>query len=368
MKNTDVTVLILSNSSAGLYDFRGEFVRALTEKYRVVLSLPDDVKTKELQELGCEVIETPIDRRGVNPLTDYRLLKRYERMLEETKPALVFTYTIKPNVYGGMACRKKGIPYVSTVTGLGSAFERGGMLKKVAATLYKKGLGKAACVVFQNKSHEIFFREEGIYTGNAKTVSGSGVNLQRFSVLPYPEDETTRFLYVGRVMKEKGIEEYLEAAERFHGPTVHFYTVGYNDEDYEERLRLLEEEGVIGRLGFQKEMNAFYEAMDAVVLPSYHEGLSNVLLEAAASGRPVLASRIPGCEETFEEGITGFGFEKKNAESLREAIDRFLRTNKEERKQMGLAGRRKMEQEFDRQKVTDSYMEEAEKILRKSDR
>ena len=364
MKNNDATVLILSNSSAGLYDFRGEFVRALTEKYRVVLSLPDDTKTEELKELGCEIVKTPIDRRGVNPLTDYRLMKQYEKLIEETKPGVVFTYTIKPNVYGGMACKKKGVPYVSTVTGLGSAFERGGALKKIASALYKRGLRAASCVMFQNASHESLFRKEGIYTGNGKVVSGSGVNLQRFPLQPYPEDEITRFLFVGRVMKEKGIEEYLEAAKRFHGPTVHFYTAGYNDEDYEETLRALEEKGVVYRLGFQKEMRAFYAAMDAVILPSYHEGISNVLLEAAATGRPVLASRIPGCEETFEDGVTGFGFEKKNADSLKEAVERFLKTEKKEREKMGLAGRRKVEREFDRQRVTDSYMEEAERILR----
>ena len=199
-------VLILANSSGGLYDFRNELVQRLLLKYEVTVSLPDEVRTKELAEEGCKVVHTPINRRGVNPAEDFKLLLAYRRLLKEEKPDLTLTYTIKPNIYGGFCCRMMRIPYMATVTGLGSTFQKQGIFLKLITTMYRMGLKKAECIFFQNRENQGIFEKYHIRGKKSKLVSGSGVNLKRHCFEPYPEDDQVRFLYVGRMMREKGIE------------------------------------------------------------------------------------------------------------------------------------------------------------------
>lgn len=355
-------ILILANSSAGLYDFRNELIERLLGEYQMVVSLPDEVKTRELAEEGCKVVHTPINRRGVNPAEDFKLLKAYFKLLKAEKPDLVLTYTIKPNIYGGFCCGFLKIPYLATVTGLGSTFQKKGLLLKMIVTMYRAGLKKAACVFFQNEENQKIFAGYHIKGKSTKLVKGSGVNLEHHTFEKYPEDEKVRFLFVGRMMREKGIEELLEAARALHGPEVIFELLGYCDEDYQGRLDACEREGIIRQLGFHPEVHEYLKQASALVLPTWHEGMSNVLMEASATGRPVIATNISGCMEIFEEGVTGFGCEAKNSESLIWALEKFLALSLEERAQMGRAARAKMEREFDRNKVArEYYMEIKEK-------
>lgn len=356
-------VLILANSSGGLYDFRNELVLRLLEKYEVTASLPDDVRTKELSREGCRIIKIPINRRGVNPAEDFKLMLAYRKLLKEEKPDLVLTYTIKPNIYGGLLSRMMKVPYVVTVTGLGSTFQKQGIFLKMIVALYRMGLKKASCVFFQNRENQGIFEKYGISGKKARLVSGSGVNLKRHSFEPYPEEEKTRFLYVGRMMREKGIEELLEAAKQLHGGDVSFELLGYPDEDYQDRLEAYEKKGYITQLGFHPDVHEYMKSASALVLPTYHEGMSNVLMEASATGRPVIASNISGCREVFEEGVTGFGCEPKSSEDLIRALSEFLKLSVEERAKMGHNARIKMEKEFDREKVADAYMEEIDSLL-----
>lgn len=356
-------ILVLINSSGGLYDFRNEFVEALLKENQVFVSVPDDVKIKELTEEGCQVIQTPINRRGVNPIEDFKLYRTYRKMMKELRPDLVITYTIKPNIYGGLCAGIRRIPCIATVTGLGSAFNGKGPLLLLIVFLYKIGLRKDACVFFQNERNREIFRKYRIHGRKDRLVTGSGVNLYHHSLKPYPQGKETHFLYVGRVMKEKGIQEYLEAARRLHSDEVFFDIMGYCDEDYQNLLDKLEKQGIIRQLGFQKEVRPYLEAASAVVNPSFHEGMSNVLMEAAATGRPVIASSISGCMEIFEEGKTGFGFTPGNAGELIAALQKFLKLTYEERSEMGMRARKKMEREFDRTLVTASYMDEVRQIL-----
>lgn len=357
------TILILGNSSAGLYDFRNELVQELLKDYRVVVSLPDDVKNDLLSKEGCELVHTPINRRGVNPAQDLALIGSYEKLMKKVKPDLVLTYTIKPNCYGGYAAAKLHIPYLSTVTGLGSAFEKSGPLLEVVKVLYRRGLAGASCVFFQNRENMEIFHENGLVTGRDRLVAGSGVDLDKWKVLPYPETDMTYFLYAGRIMKEKGIQELFDAADALHGEKVTFAIAGYCDEDWEETLHEKEQEGSILYLGFHTDMHEFYEKASAVVLPTYHEGMSNVLMEASACGRPVIATNISGCREIFEDKVTGFGFAPKSSEALIDALKKFLSLPQSARKAMGLSGREKMEREFDRRKVTGDYLEEVHRAL-----
>lgn len=356
-------VLILTNSSGGLYDFRNEFVEALLEKHEVCISLPDEVRTKALADEGAHIARTPIHRRGVNPLEDMKLYRSYRRLMKEVAPDLVITYTIKPNIYGGFGAGRRKIPYIATITGLGGAFDRGGLFVRLIVAMYRAGLRRAACVFFQNQENQEIFHRFGIGGKRERLVMGSGVNLDRHRFEPYPVSDETHFLFVGRVMKERGILEFIEAAKKLHGDKVFFEILGACDEDYQGMLDSLEHEGVIKQLGFHTEVHPYLTGASAVVVASFHEGMSNSLLEAAATGRPVIASRISGCREAFEEGETGFGFTPGHADELIAALEKFLSLSVEERSRMGRAAREKMEREFDRRQVTAAYMEEADRIL-----
>lgn len=355
-------VLILANSSGGLYDFRNELVQQLLKDYEVVASLPDTVKTDLLEREGVRVIATPINRRGVNPVQDLELVHNYRRLLQKEQPDVVLTYTIKPNVYGGCECARAGIPYLPTVTGLGSAFEKTGPLLELVRMLYRKGLEKAACVFFQNEENRELFHSMGLVQGRDRLVAGSGVDLSVWQPMEYPQSDVTNFLYVGRIMKEKGIEEFLAAAQALHGEKVVFSLAGYCDEDWQAVLDEKEREGVIVQLGFHPDMHALYEKCSAVVLPTYHEGMSNVLMEASACARPVIASNISGCREVFDEGVTGLGFAPRSSEELILTLRKFLALPVQQRASMGLSARDKMEREFDRRKVAAAYREEIRRI------
>lgn len=356
-------VLILANSSGGLYDFRNDFVLGLLKKYEVCVSVPDEVKTAELIQQGCQIVHTPINRRGVNPLEDFKLLLAYRKLMKEWKPDLVATYTIKPNIYGGMAAQSLGIPYIETITGLGGAFDRKGLFLKLIVTLYRIGLRKAECIFFQNRENRQIFRDFGIQGKSECLVNGSGVDLARHTMEPYPKRDCCKFLFVGRVMKERGILEYLAAARKLHSEQIQFDILGYCDEDYQQLLDELEQQGVIHQLGFHTEVHPFLADASAIVVASFHEGMSNALIEASATGRPVIASRISGCKEAFEEGITGYGFTPGKEDELIAAMNCFISLPWEEKAKMGREAREKMEREFDRKEVTASYLQIVQKVL-----
>lgn len=356
-------ILILANSSGGLYDFRNDFVVELLKNHEVYVSLPDDVKTAELSDEGCKVIKTPINRRGVNPAEDFKLFLTYRRLMKELKPDLVATYTIKPNIYGGLAAQSLKIPYIETITGLGGAFDRKGLFLKLIVMLYRLGLRKAECIFFQNRENRQIFQNFKIHGKQDCLVNGSGVDLKHHTYEPYPQGEKCRFLFVGRVMRERGIEEFLEAAKQLHGEKAEFAIMGYCDEDYEQQLAELEQQDIIIRIGFQTEVHPYLASAGVIVIASFHEGMSNALIEGAATGRPVIASRISGCKEAFEEGVTGFGFTPGNADELIGAMKKFMGLSMVERAKMGQEARAKMEREFDRRQVTAAYLQIVQKVL-----
>jgi galacturonosyltransferase len=216
---------------------------------------------------------------------------------------------------------------------------------------------------FQNAKNKGIFERHRIKARKSRIINGSGVNLKSFPFEPYPEDGGFRFLFVGRVMKEKGIEEFLAAAEALHSETVHFQVLGFCEEAYQARLEQMARAGLLEQLGFSADVRPYYQQASAVVLPSsYNEGMSNVLQEASATGRPVIASDIVGCRETFDEGETGFGFRKGDAKDLVRVLQHFMALSVSERAEMGRKGREKMIKEFDRKQVVAAYIEEIETI------
>lgn len=365
-------ILLTGNSDIVIYNFRKELIeRLLNEKYEVHLLLPygKGEKIESLKRLGCHYLEIQINRRGTNLFEDIKLIANYKKILHKINPDIVLTYTIKPTIYGGMACQKLGIHYIANITGLGTAVEQGGLKQKLILILYKKAFRKVDCVFFQNQKNQSFFKEHGFSIPNQRLLPGSGVNLDAHCYELYPEkDDTIRFLFIGRMMKDKGIDELLAATQRIKEKHDHvfFDLIGFCEADYKGKAQLetLHKQKIINYMGHQDAIHDHIKAHHALIHPSYHEGMANVLLEAAACGRPVLASNIPGCQEAFDEGITGFGFKPRNAPDLVRAIEKFIALPYEDKKAMGIAGRKKMEREFDRQLVVDTYMEEIENILK----
>ena len=349
-------ILVLANNDVGLYRFRKDLLAALLSAgHEVYISLPNDDFVPELVRLGCRFIDTPIERRGMNPIHDSKLFRQYRTMLKEVKPDLVLTYTIKPNIYGGLACQMAHIPYAVNITGLGSAIENGGWLKRFVLALYKPALKGAKVVFFENTGNRDILVATGVVpNGRDVVLNGAGVNLEDYPYQPYPQEGPVRFLFVGRVMHEKGVDELFYAAKRMkqeYGDGVEFHIVGSFEEAYKPVMGELEKAGVVKYHGYQSNMKPFYTMASCIVLPSYHEGMSNVLLEAAASGRPFITSDIPGCREAVENGVSGYLCPVKDADALYDAMQRFVELPERWRAEMGRRGRERMEQKFSKTAV-----------------
>lgn len=347
-------ILIITNHSYMLYRFRRALIAELMKDHEVVLSMPFVGHEEDFQAMGLRCIHTEVDRRGINPKTDLKLFCEYRRLLKQERPDMVITYSIKPNIYAGLACTIMGIPFCANVQGLGTAFQRKGLAQFVTV-LYKTALRKARTVFFENQGNAREFLDRKIIPASKITVlNGAGINLEEYPCVPCPENDRVHFLYLGRIMKEKGIDELFTAVRRLReemGEGMVLDLVGFFDDDYETEVNRLVAEGIAVFHGFQSEPGPYYAAADCVVLPSYHEGMSNVLLEAAATGRPVITSDIHGCKEAVMDKISGLLCQPKDADSLYDAMVRFMNLTREERKSMGDAGRQHMESVFDKRKV-----------------
>ena len=348
-------IALIANSSSGLYNFRKDLIlRMESDENEVIGITPLEKRVEQLQGLGIRLIETKIDRRGLNPFHDLSLFLQYLRILKKEKPDQVVTYTIKPNIYGGIACRLRGIPYAANITGLGTAFENKGMLRRIATILNKVALKRAKCVFFENsESLNLFVEERIIRKDQAVLLNGAGVNLDHFSYKPYPEDDSIHFLFMGRVMKEKGVDELFSAMRqlRSEGHNCLLDLLGSFEEKYDSQIKQYEKEGWLNYYGYQYDVRPFIANAHCFVLPSYHEGMANTNLESAATGRPVITSNIPGCKEAVIDEWSGFLCKVKDPDDLYEKMRKFLSMTHSEREQMGKAGRKHMEDVFDKQKV-----------------
>ena len=359
-------ILLLANEYTTILNFRMELIKALVEDGHVVfVAIPANENNADIAALGCKIVDFNVSRKGTNPLQELKVVKEVEKILDAIKPDIVFTYTIKPNVYGGMACAKKKIPYVANITGLGTAIENGGIMQKVGLILYRIGLRKAQKVFFQNSENQEFMLRHHVVKGKYDLLPGSGVNLERFHLLPYPEDGDINFMYLARAMKEKGIDQYVDAAKYIKQKysNVNFHVCGMCEQDYSEKMKEWASEGILIYHGQVKNIPEMHAISQCTIHPSYYpEGMSNVLLESAACGRPIITTNRAGCREIIDDGVNGYVVEAKNSQDLIDRIELFLSKTVEERKQMGLAGRRKVEKEFDRQIVVRKYKKEIKKL------
>lgn len=363
-------ILMITNDTVFAYNLRREIIeRLIKDKYKVTLAAEVQLFQEEFKAIGCNLIDIPTARQGTNLVQDLLLFFRYFRMLKKAKPDIVLTNNIKPNVYAGICCRMLRITYITNVTGLGTPVESPGPLQKLTVRMYKSGVKKARSIFFQNSENMDFFQERNMVSpkSNVVLLPGSGVNLESHPVLPYPEDGQINLLFVARILKEKGIDLYLAAAKRIRKerPDVVFHVCGgCDDQSYEQILKEAQERGDIIYHGAQKDMMPFFAMAHCIVHSSYYpEGMSNVLLESAAVGRPIIATDRSGCRETVDDGVSGYCIPIKDEEALVEAINKILSLPWEARRDMGLAGRAKIEREFDRRIVVEKYMTEIDEVF-----
>ncbi|MBR3358763.1 MAG: glycosyltransferase family 4 protein [Solobacterium sp.] len=344
--------MIVTNHSYMLYRFRKELLSRLSNYSTIVICTPFVGHEDDFRDCGYTLIETPINRRGMNPAEDAKLIAQYRSILKEQAPDLVITYSIKPNIYMGSLCAMYGVPYIANVQGLGTAFESPKMAA-VVSRMYKHGLRKAYKVIFENDGDaQVFVERRIVQRKDIEVMQGAGVNLSEYTYHEFPGNDPVHFLFVGRIMKEKGVGELFDAAERLNqSQNIVLDIIGFYEDEYKARVEDLVEKGIAVFHGFQENPIPYYVASDCVVMPSYHEGMTNVNLEASALGRPVITTDIPGCNNSVDEGITGYLVRPRDTQSLYNAMKHFLTLSIEERASLGRNARIKMENEFDRNGV-----------------
>lgn len=354
-------ILILSNEHFSTYNLRKEVVEGLLkEGHEVFISFPYGSKADDFFEMGAKFIDVEIDRRGTNPIKDLKLLKQYKKIMKEIKPDVVLTYTIKPNIYGGMAAKSLKIPYIANITGLGSAVENKGILQKVTVFLYKKAFSKINTVFFQNEENMSFFIKNKIALGKHELLPGSGVNLDKFKLLPYPDDDKIKFVFVSRIMKEKGIDYYLETAKAIKTKYLNteFHICGSMEENYKDKIESYSKDNIVIYHGLVNDIREVLKNMNAIIHPTYYpEGISNVILEAAATGRPAIAFNRSGCKEIIDNDLTGYLVETHDIKTLISKVEEFVNLPLSNKIKMGILARNKVEKEFNREIVVNKYME-----------
>lgn len=369
-------IALLTNNDDDVYCFRKELIEAmLAEGYEVLVSCPYGEKFELMEGIPYEYDDPVIDRRGTSVVNDGKLLLHYFQLFRKYRPDVVLTYTAKPNVYGSMAAHVLGIPVINNLTGFGSVLNAGKLKQAFIMSLFRMAYRRSACMMFQNATNMELAQKMGMVKGESHLIPGSGVNTERYPLQPYPDGGNGRegavvvFNYIGRILHDKGVDDYIEAASRIRQeyPRTEFNLLGFiepTESHYETDLKHLEERGIIHYRGSQKDVKPFIAKSHATIHPStYGEGMSNVLLESASSGRPLITTDNPGCQETVVDGETGFLYHGGDVDALCQKIEEFLSLDNEERKQMGEAGRGYMETHFSRTVVVDAYLKKIHKLL-----
>lgn len=357
-------ILMTANAAWNIWNFRRSLLEALLgDGHRVTVVAPQDEAVPDLERLGCRFVPLSMNVNGLNPLQDLGLAIRLRRIFVEQRPDIVLGYTIKNNIFGAFSAKSLGIPFLPNVTGLGTAFLSSGLLRKLVERLYRAAFASLPLVFFQNEDDQnLFLRRRLVKASQASLLPGSGINLERFAVANYPVTEPPVFLMIARLLRDKGVVEYVEAARmvRERYPGTRFQLLGAADAANRTAINLAtvqawEQSHGIEYLGTSADVRCEITAAHCVVLPSYREGAPRTLIEGAALGRPLIATNVPGCRAVVDPGKTGFLCAPYDPGSLAAACLEFLSLSTERRRAMGLAGRMKMEREFDQSIVVAAY-------------
>jgi len=365
-------VVIALNTAWNLVNFRAGLIRALVDYgYEVVAVAPPDEYASRLSALGCRFVPLPMDNKGTHPGRDLLLLWRFYRLLRRERPDVYLGYTVKPNVYGSLAAHALGIPVINNIAGLGAVFIKDSWLTRLVRGLYRLALSRSAKVFFQNDDDRQMFVSGGL-VGQAVTdrLPGSGIDLAKFAPVTLPGQSPLRFLLIARMLWDKGVGEFVEAARllKCRGTNADFCLLGFLDVQNpaaisRKQMDAWVEEGVVRYLGVSDDVRAEIEAADCVVLPSYREGTPRTLLEAAAMGRPIITTDAVGCREVVDDGVNGYLCRIKEAVDLADKMALMEALSPAERAVMGRRGREKVEREFDEQIVIGKYLEAITSVL-----
>lgn len=369
-------IALLTNNDDDIYCFRKELIEAIIKNgYRLLISCPNGSKLKLMKEYKYIYDNPSIDRRGTNIINDSKLYLHYYFLFKHYKPSVVLTYTAKPNVYGSIAAHQFRIPVINNITGFGSVLNKKIIIQKFIITLFKIAYSKSSCIMFQNSTNMHFALKLGMVKGDYKLIPGSGVNTERYPLQPYPkggngiEGEKIVFNYIGRILHDKGVDDYISAAKqiKMNYPNTEFNILGFiepTEIHYKEQLKKLEEQGIIYYRGNQNDIKPWIARSHAIIHPStYGEGMSNVLLENASSGRPLITTDNPGCKETVRHNVTGYIYHGGNINDLIETIKKFLNMTNDNRKNMGIKGRNLVKTKFNRDIVVNTYLEKISDLI-----
>jgi len=335
------------------------------EGYSVVAIAPRDVYSEKLEALGCEYHNIDINNKGTNPIEDAKLVRAFYTLYKSVKPDVILQYTIKPNIYGSMAAGLLKIPVISNISGLGTVFLNDSFSSKIARFLYKVALQVPQKVFYQNThDRELFVTSKLVTKSKTDLLPGSGIDTEKFKPKPSSNktQQSVRFLFIARLLKDKGLLEYVNAAKEIQGTSVECgilgaYYPGNPTAITEREMKQWEDAGIVSYIGVSDDVQSVIAKYDCIVLPSYREGLSRVLLEAASMAKPIITTNVPGCKEVVDDGINGYLCELKSATSLAKQMRKMLALSDEERKTMGQYGRDKVIQEFDETIVIQKYLE-----------
>ena len=358
-------IMLTVNAAWNIWNFRKPVVQALmAEGHAITVLAPPDDSVTDLKALGCRFVPLEMNAKGLNPLQELKLVRRFERIFRAENPHVVLSYTIKNNLFGAIAAKSLEIPFLPNVTGLGTAFLSGGLLEKIAELLYRHAFRNLPVIFFQNEEDRgLFISHRMVKPDQARLLPGSGIDLAHFAATSFPADDAAPiFLMVARLLRDKGVIEFIEAARQVKAqrPDVRFQLLGVAGSENRtaitaETVHTWAREGIVEYLGAMPDVRPAIASASCVVLPSYREGAPRTLIEAAAMARPLIATDISGCRAVVDHKKTGLLCKVKDAESLSGAITRFLELDSGKQAAMGRAGRAKMEREYDQKIVVKAY-------------
>jgi len=369
------TIGIVINTSWHIYNFRTGLIKELQKiGYNVVAIAPKDIYSEKLVETDIDYFEIDMNNMGTNPFEDTKLVYDYYKLFKKIKPDVLLLYTIKPNIYGSVAAKMLNIPVISSITGLGTVFLHDNVSSKIAKLLYKIALKIPKKVFFENPYDENVFLDQGfVEREKVVLIPGAGINTDEYipvETIKFHEQNQPRFLFIARLVKDKGLIEYIEAIRllRTQYSNIEFAILGpyypanptaITKKEMDEWVK----EGIINYLGESDDVKSIISEYDCIVLPSYREGLSRVLLEAASMAKPIVTTNVPGCRDVVEDGVNGFLCEKKDAVDLADKMEQIIQLTNDERIQMGKRGREKIVKEFDEPLVDGKYIDAIQEAL-----
>ena len=366
-------IVLTANTSWYLYNFRLGLIKELIkQKNKIFIVAPKDNFSPKLKDLGCTFFSIKVDNKGSNPIKDLSFFYVLRRIYKKINPDIVLHYTIKPVIYGSFASQKLSIPHINNITGLGTVFIDPNWITFFVKILYKKALIRSSYVFFQNKDdYKLFIKNKLISKFiPISIIPGTGIDLDKFKLSKYPKSSTLKFLFIGRILKDKGFFEFVEVAKRIKnlGFKVDFKILGYLNAKNktaitESEINHFQKKGYINYLGSSDNVIPFINDASCVVLPSYREGLPKSLLEAASIGRPIIATDVTGCRDIVSNGKNGFLCKPRNIKDLYQKVLEFISLPYQERKKLGENGREIMKKNFDEKKVIKKIINHINQIV-----